>query len=65
MGYLLFKMTALVLTRKIEEQVEISLGDETVLLTIKRIDRNQVRILFEAPIEVKIERTERKKIDPL
>lgn len=58
-------MTALVLTRKIEEQVEISLGDETVLLTIKRIDRNQVRILFEAPIEVKIERTERKKIDPL
>ena len=58
-------MTALVLTRKIEEQVEISLGDETVLLTIKRIDRNQVRILFEAPIEVKIERTERKKIDPI
>lgn len=58
-------MTALVLTRKIEEQVEISLGDETVLLTIKRIDRNQVRILFEAPIEVKIERPERKKIDPI
>ena len=62
---MLFKMTALVLTRKIGEQVEISLGDQTIVLTVKRIDRNQVRILFEAPKEVKIERPERKKIDRL
>lgn len=57
-------MTALVLTRKIGEQVELRLGeDRTVMLTVKRIDRNQVRLLFEAPEEIKIERPDRKKID--
>ncbi len=58
-------MTALVLTRKIGEQVELLFGEETsVLVTVKRIDRNQVRLLFDAPEKIKIERPDRKKIDP-
>tara|TARA_R100001460_G_scaffold25615_1_gene51575 strand:- start:598 stop:777 length:180 start_codon:yes stop_codon:yes gene_type:complete len=58
-------MTALVLTRKIGEQVELLFGEGTsVLVTVKRIDRNQVRLLFDAPEKIKIERPDRKKIDP-
>ena len=58
-------MSRLVLTRKLNEQVSVSLDDNTtVLVTVARIDRNQVRLLFDAPTEVKIERPERQKVDP-
>jgi carbon storage regulator CsrA len=58
-------MSRLVLTRKLNEQVSVSLdNDTTVLVTVARIDRNQVRLLFDAPTEVKIERPERQKVDP-
>ena len=58
-------MSRLVLTRKLNEQVSVSLDDDTTLLvTVARIDRNQVRLLFDAPTEVKIERPERQKVDP-
>lgn len=57
-------MSGLVLTRKIDEQVLVYLDDNTsVLVTVARIDRNQVRLLFEAPNSVKIERPERQEVD--
>jgi carbon storage regulator CsrA len=34
-----------------------------VLITVKRIDRNQVRLLFDAPKEVIIQRSELDKFD--
>jgi len=59
-------MSRLVLTRKLNEQVAVSLDDDTtVLITVARIDRNQVRLLFDAPSEIKIERPERQKVDPI
>ena len=59
-------MSRLVLTRKLNEQVAVSLDDNTtVLITVARIDRNQVRLLFDAPSEIKIERPERQKVDPI
>jgi carbon storage regulator CsrA len=57
-------MTLLVLTRKIGEQIQIQLDDETsMLITVKSINRNQVRLLLEAPKKVRIERPERNNID--
>ena len=48
-------MSRLVLTRKHNDQVSISLDeDTTVTVTVARIDRNQVRLLFDAPEEVQI-----------
>jgi carbon storage regulator CsrA len=58
-------MSRLVLTRKRDDQVTVQLDEDTVvLITVARIDRNQVRLLFEAPEEVKIERLERQRVDP-
>ena len=57
-------MTLLVLTRKIGEQIHVQLDDETsMLITVKNINRNQVRLLLEAPKHVRIERPERNNID--
>ena len=57
-------MTKLVLSRKLEEQIRLQFDDETsVLITVKRIDRNQVRLLFDAPKEVIIQRSELDKFD--
>ncbi len=57
-------MTLLVLTRKIGEQIHVQLDDETsMLITVKNINRNQVRLLLEAPEHVRIERPERNNID--
>jgi len=52
-------MSRLVLTRKLNEQIVIH-NDDGVLANIKisRIDRNQVRITFEADSTVKIDRQE-------
>lgn len=57
-------MTKLVLSRKLDEQIRLQFDDETsVLITVKRIDRNQVRLLFDAPKEVIIQRSELDKFD--
>ena len=59
-------MSRLVLTRKRDDQVTVQLDEDTaVLITVVRIDRNQVRLLFEAPEKVKIERLERQRVDPI
>jgi carbon storage regulator CsrA len=53
-------MSRLVLTRKIGESVIIHKDDETLCkLSVNRIDRNQVRISFEADPEIKIDRSEK------
>jgi len=50
-------MSRLVLTRKVNEKTTIKKGGEAVAtVTIGRIDRNQVRIIFEADPEVEITR---------
>lgn len=55
-------MSRLVLTRKVNEKVTIQKGGEAIAtVTIGRIDRNQVRIVFEADPEVEITRHSREK----
>ena len=55
-------MSRLVLTRKVNEKVTIVKDGETVaILTVGRIDCNQVRIVFEADPEVEITRHSRDK----
>ena len=49
----------LVLTRKINEEIVIHTGGDVVTkLKITKVDRNQVRIAFEAKPEIKIDRLE-------
>ena len=52
-------MSRLVLTRKLDESVVIHDGNG-VLVTVKisKVDRNQVRLTFEAEPELKIDRQE-------
>jgi carbon storage regulator CsrA len=57
-------MSGLVLSRKLMEQVLLEMQDGTeVLITVSRIDKNQVRLHFEAPQQVKITRIKRNNID--
>lgn len=52
-------MSRLVLTRKTNESVVIHKDNDTVVvLNVNRIDRNQVRLSFEANTDVKIDRSE-------
>ncbi len=52
-------MSRLVLTRKTNESVVIHKDNNTVVvLNVNRIDRNQVRLSFEADTDVKIDRSE-------
>lgn len=52
-------MTRLVLTRKLNEAVVVHKnGDHIVSVKVTKIDRNQVRITFEADEDVKIDRKE-------
>lgn len=52
-------MTRLVLTRKLNESVVIKKDDDTLVsLKVSRIDRNQVRITFEANKDIIIKRQE-------
>lgn len=53
-------MPRLVLTRKINEQIVIHDDDKGVIATVKisKVDRNQVRLTFEADTEVRIDRQE-------
>jgi|TARA_R110002124_G_scaffold267211_2_gene434361 carbon storage regulator CsrA len=52
-------MPRLVLTRKVDEQVIIhDKGGVLATVKISKVDRNQVRITFEANEEIKIDRQE-------
>jgi len=53
------KMSRLVLTRKLNESVVVH-QDDKVLLAVKvsKIDRNQVRLAFDADQDIKIDRRE-------
>ena len=53
-------MTRLVLTRKIDEEIIISNGNKQVVCSIgvSKIDRNSVRLSFEADADLKIDRKE-------
>lgn len=52
-------MPRLVLTRKIDEQVVIHDGSSVLAkVKVSRIDRNQVRLTFEANEEIGIDRQE-------
>ena len=52
-------MARLVLTRKLNESIVIHKDSETVVaLKISKIDRNQVRITFEADKDIIIDREE-------
>jgi carbon storage regulator CsrA len=53
-------MPRLVLTRKINEQIVIHDDDNGVLARVKisKVDRNQVRLTFEAGSEIRIDRQE-------
>ena len=52
-------MTRLVLTRKLNEEVVIH-DSQGILTTIKisKVDRNQVRLMFEADQKIRIDRKE-------
>ena len=53
------RMSRLVLTRKLNESVVVH-QDDKILLAVKvsKIDRNQVRLAFDADTKVKIDRQE-------
>jgi carbon storage regulator CsrA len=53
-------MSRLVLTRKINEQIVIHDDDNGVLARVKisKVDRNQVRLTFEADSKIRIDRQE-------
>jgi len=52
-------MSRLVLTRKLNESVVVHQNDKVLLaVKISKIDRNQVRLAFDADEEIKIDRRE-------
>jgi carbon storage regulator CsrA len=52
-------MSRLVLTRKVNESVVVHQDDEVILaVKVSKIDRNQVRLAFNADKKIKIDRTE-------
>jgi carbon storage regulator CsrA len=52
-------MSRLVLTRKVNESVIIQKDDEVILnVKVSKIDRNQVRLAFDADKDIKIDREE-------
>lgn len=55
-------MSRLVLTQKTADKVILTKGDEEIaVITVGKIDRNQVRLTFEADPEVRILRQQRNK----
>ena len=48
----------LVLSRKLGEKIVIQNGDDTVVVTVVKIDRNQIRLGIEAPMDVRVYREE-------
>lgn len=52
-------MSRLVLTRKVNESVVVHQDDEVILaVKVSKIDRNQVRLAFNADKKIKIDRNE-------
>lgn len=52
-------MSRLVLTRKVNETVVVQKDDEVILnVKVSKIDRNQVRLAFDADKDIKIDREE-------
>lgn len=52
-------MSRLVLTRKANESVVVHKDDEVLLaVKVSKIDRNQIRLAFDADEEIKIDRKE-------
>lgn len=55
-------MTRLVLTQKTADKITLTKGDEELaVITVGKIDRNQVRLTFEAEPAVRILRQQRNK----
>lgn len=54
-------MTKLVITRKASQTVHLQdeFGTELAEITVLKLERNQVRLLFSAPISTKINRGEK------
>ena len=54
-------MTKLVITRKAGQSVNLfdSEGTEVAEITVLKLERNQVRLLFSAPVSTKINRGEK------
>ena len=52
------EVRVLVLTRKIDEQIVIQLGDQDVIVQVVAIDRDRVRLGVIAPREVPVHREE-------
>ena len=48
----------LVLTRQTKEEIEITIGGQTVRLKVVSIDRDKVRLGFNAPKDVVVDRKE-------
>ena len=48
----------LVLSRKLGEKIVIQGADGTVVVTVVKIDRNQIRLGIEAPQDVRVYREE-------
>ena len=48
----------LVLSRKIGQQIDISLNGITATVEVLRVDRNQIRLGIVAPLDVQIKRSE-------
>ena len=48
----------LVLTRQTKEEIEITIGGQTVTLKVVSIDRDKVRLGFDASKEVVVDRKE-------
>lgn len=52
-------MSRLVLTRKLNESVVVHKNDEVLVeVKVSKIDRNQIRLAFDADVKVKIDRKE-------
>jgi len=52
------EVRVLVLTRKMDEQIVIQLGDQNVVVQVVAIDRDRVRLGITAPPEVRVHREE-------
>jgi len=57
-GFKLRKLKMLVLTRQTKEEIEITIGGQTVTLKVVSIDRDKVRLGFDASKEVVVDRKE-------
>lgn len=57
-GFKLRRLKMLVLTRQTKEEIEITIGGQTVRLKVVSIDHDKVRLGFDASKEVVVDRKE-------